>query len=57
MTKKQPAQQLDTATLMEKLEEAKNEAHNAKTISYANLAILIILLAFVIGVVIKQLGV
>ncbi len=42
--------------IQEKLEEVKNEAHNAKMISYANLAILVILLAFVVGVVIKQLG-
>lgn len=42
--------------IQEKLQETYNEAHNAKLISYANLAILVILLAFVIGVVVKQLG-
>ncbi len=42
--------------IQEKLEEAKNEAHNAKLVAYFNTAILLILLAFVVGVVIKQLG-
>ena len=39
-----------------KLEESVNEVHNVKMLSYVNLAILVILLAFVAGVVLKQLN-
>ncbi len=40
----------------EKLEEVRQELHNVKTITYMNLVILTVLLAFVIGIIAKQLS-
>ncbi len=40
----------------EALREISDDVHNVKTLTYINFTILIILLAFVIGVVLKQLG-
>ncbi|MBI4406612.1 hypothetical protein HY571_01740 [Candidatus Micrarchaeota archaeon] len=38
------------------LSEIRDELHNVKTLTYINFVILVVLLAFVIGVVAKQLG-
>ncbi len=44
------------ASIQEKLKNLAAATQEVKTLSYVNLAILLVLLAFVIGVVLKQLG-
>ncbi len=39
-----------------KIEELQIEVHNTKVVTYINFAILLVLLAFILGAVAKQLG-
>jgi len=41
----------------DKIQQLADEVHNVKTLTYINLTILVILLAFVVGIVLKQLGI